>query len=223
MTQGLLETIEVETGAAPSGSVIWLHGLGADGHDFEPAVPQLIDRRRDSLRFVFPNAPVRPVSVNGGYPMRAWYDISGLDRHSLQDEVGIRASQQAVGALIERETERGIGTDRIVLAGFSQGGALALLCGTRLPQRLAGIIALSCYPLLPASFAAERTAANQTTPIFLAHGSFDPVVDPVFGQEARQLLVNTDYAVQWHSYPMAHSVSGSELSDIATFLQQVLP
>jgi phospholipase/carboxylesterase len=139
-----VETIEVETGKQPTGSVIWMHGLGADGHDFEPIVPEIVRPNERALRFIFPNAPVRPVTINGGYAMRAWYDIIGIDRHSAQDETGIRASDALVRALIQRENGRGISTERIVLAGFSQGGAMALMTGTRYPEKLAGVMALSC-------------------------------------------------------------------------------
>jgi phospholipase/carboxylesterase len=218
----LLPAVELETGPEPRAAVIWLHGLGADGHDFEPAVPALVAPGLPALRFVFPHAPVRAVSLNAGARMRAWYDIRGLDRHSAQDENGVRASDAAIRALIRRENERGIPTRRIVLAGFSQGGAMALYTGTRLGEPLAGIIGLSCYLLLAASFDAERQAANQATPIFLAHGSFDAVVDARWGEETRALLVAAGYAVEWHSYPMPHSVSPEELAAIAAFLQRVL-
>ena len=222
MAHPLLATVEIETAAKPSRSVIWLHGLGADGHDFEPAVPQLARRGGPALRFVFPHAPVRPVTLNGGLPMRAWYDIGGLDRHSAQDESGIRGSDAALRALIGRENERGVATRHIVLAGFSQGGALALYTGTRLPEQLAGVIGLSCYALLPERLAAERHAANQHTPFLMAHGSLDPVVAPVLGEETRALLIAAGYAVEWHSYPMGHSVCAEELAMIAAFLQKVL-
>jgi phospholipase/carboxylesterase len=178
-----LATVEVETGPRPAGSVIWLHGLGADGHDFEPAVPALVGAGAAALRFVFPHAPVRAVTLNGGARMRAWYDILGFDRHVAQDESGVRASDTAIRALIRRENERGIATERIVLAGFSQGGAMALFSGTRLAEPLAGIIGLSCYLLLAAQLSPrERQAANQGTPIFLAHGSLDAVVDRAAGR-----------------------------------------
>ncbi|TLY65064.1 MAG: carboxylesterase, partial [Gammaproteobacteria bacterium] len=170
-----LELIEVETGPTPTGTVIWLHGLGADGHDFEPIVPQLVHSGERALRFVFPHAPVRPVTLNGGFAMRAWYDIIAIDRRAPQDEAGIRSSQAAVVALIKRENDRGIASERIVLAGFSQGGAVAVYSGIRYPQKLAGMMGLSCYMLLASSFATERVAANQSTPIFLAHGTQDPV------------------------------------------------
>ena len=222
MTTPPLATVEVQTGPRPTGSVIWLHGLGADGHDFEPAVPALVRPGVRALRFVFPNAPVRPVTLNAGARMRAWYDIRGFERHSEQDEIGVRESDSAIRALIRRENERGIATERIVLAGFSQGGAMALFTGTRLAERLAGIIGLSCYLLLAASFAVERQAANQNTPIFLAHGAFDAVVEPHLGEETRALLEAAAYPVEWHSYPMAHTVSAEEIAAIAAFLQRVL-
>ena len=221
MTESLLATVEVDTAANPARSVIWLHGLGADGHDFEPAVPQLVRPGGPALRFVFPHAPVRPVTLNGGLPMRAWYDISGLNRHAAQDETGARAADAAIRALIRRENERGVATGSIVLAGFSQGGAMALYTGTRLSEKLAGVIGLSCYTLLADSFAAERQAVNQDTPILLAHGSFDPVVAPALGEEARSRLVAAGYAVEWHSYPMAHSVCAEEFAVIAAFLCRV--
>jgi phospholipase/carboxylesterase len=202
--------------------VIWLHGLGADGHDFEPIVPELVRPGERALRFVFPHAPVRPVTLNGGYPMRAWYDIMALERGAAQDEAGIRASQQTITTLIARENERGIATEHIVLAGFSQGGALALYAGTRYPQRLAGIMGLSCYLLQGARLEAERTAANQSTPVFMAHGSQDPVVAPVLGEEARRQLLAAGYAVEWHSYSMPHSVCPQEVADVAAWLRRVL-
>jgi phospholipase/carboxylesterase len=218
-----VETIEVETGTKPTGAVIWMHGLGADGHDFEPIVPQLVQRGERALRFVFPNAPVRPVTINGGYAMRAWYDISGLDRNSAQDEKGVRASDALVRDLIKRENGRGIATERIALAGFSQGGAMALYTGTRYPEKLAGIMALSCYMLLAKNFETERSAANRATPIFMAHGRMDNVVHPQLGEDSRQLLEKTGYAVEWHTYPMPHAVSPEEITDIAAWLKRVLP
>ncbi|MFI4868637.1 MAG: alpha/beta hydrolase [Steroidobacterales bacterium] len=222
MMAQMLTTVEVETGPTPTGCVIWLHGLGADGHDFEPAVPALVPRGTRALRFVFPHAPVRPVTLNGGARMRAWYDIRGFDRHAAQDEGGIRDSNAAIRALIRRENERGIATARIVLAGFSQGGAMAIFTGTRLAEPLAGIIGLSCYLLLAASFAVERQPANQATPVFLAHGTFDAVVDPRLGEQTRSLLEAAAYPVEWHSYPMPHAVCAEEIAAIAAFLQRVL-
>jgi phospholipase/carboxylesterase len=216
------DAVEIETGRAPSGSVIWLHGLGADGHDFEPIVPELVRLGERALRFVFPHAPVRPVTLNGGYPMRAWYDITALDRGAAQDEVGIRTSQQAISTLIRGENERGIATDHIVLAGFSQGGAMALYSGLRYPQKLAGIMGLSCYLLQGARLQAERSAANQSTPLFIAHGSQDPVIAAALGEEASRQLLAAGYAVEWHSYSMPHSVSPQEVADIAAWLRRVL-
>ncbi|HEX9139397.1 MAG TPA: dienelactone hydrolase family protein [Steroidobacteraceae bacterium] len=218
----LLERVEVQTGPNPVGSVIWLHGLGADGHDFEPIVPQLVQPAERALRFVFPHAPIRPVTLNNGYRMRAWFDIMSLERRSTQDEVGIRQADQAVAELIRHENERGVPSSRIVLAGFSQGGALALFSGTRCAETLAGIMGLSCYLLLGSSLAAERAAANQNTPIFMAHGVQDPVVAYSFGEATRQQLAANQYAVEWHSYPMPHAVSPPEVIDIAAWLRRVL-
>lgn len=215
--------VEIETGRNPTAAVIWLHGLGADGHDFEPIVPQLRLAGEPPLRFVFPHAPIRPVTLNGGYAMRAWYDIVALDRRAAEDESGIRASQAAIEALIRRENARGVASSRIVLAGFSQGGAMALFTGTRYPERLAGIMGLSCYQLLAARFAAERAAANESTPIFLAHGTQDPVVAPVLGEDAYRQLQAAGYAVEWHTYSMPHAVCPQEIADIAAWLRRVLP
>jgi phospholipase/carboxylesterase len=217
------EAVEIETGRNPQAAVIWLHGLGADGHDFEPIVPQLAASSGRALRFIFPHAPMRPVTLNAGYVMRAWYDIIALDRRAAEDEAGIRASQALITELIRRENARGIGTGNIVLAGFSQGGALALFSGTRYPERLAGIIGLSCYPLLADRFAAERNPANQSTPIFLAHGTQDPVVAPALGEAACRQLQTAGYAVEWHAYSMPHSVCPQEVVDIAAWLRRVLP
>jgi phospholipase/carboxylesterase len=218
----MLETIDVETGPAPAASIIWLHGLGADGHDFEPIVPELVRRGDAPLRFVFPHAPVRPVTLNAGYRMRAWYDIVSLDRNSRQDEAGIRASAAEIRALIARENARGIRTDRIVLAGFSQGGAVALFTGTRHEEKLAGLIGLSCYATLANSFEAERAAANRQTPIFLAHGTHDPIVDLSLGEHSRALLESAGYPVEWHTYPMPHAVCAEEIADLGAWLRRAL-
>ena len=218
----MLDAVEIETGRNPTGAVIWLHGLGADGHDFAPIVPQLVSPDERPLRFVFPHATVRPVTINGGMSMRAWYDILGFDRGVPQDEVGIRDSDSAVGALIRRENARGIPTSHIVLGGFSQGGAISLFAGPRYPEKLAGIMGLSCYMLLEDSLPAERTKANYPTPIFLAHGTQDPVVEVRRGTEARQLLEAAGYPVEWHAYPMPHSVCPQEIDDIAAWLRKVL-
>ena len=217
-----IEVTEVQTGPNPVGSVIWMHGLGADGHDFEPLVPELVRADERPLRFVFPHAPVRPITLNNGYAMRAWYDIIGIDRQSRQDEAGIRSSDAIIRALIRRENERGIPTDRIVLAGFSQGAAMALFSGTRYPEKLAGLMGLSGYIVLAPKFDAERHNANQTVPVFLAHGTQDPMVALQLGEDARQLLEATQYSVEWHTYPMPHSVCPEEVTDIAEWLRRVL-
>lgn len=218
----LLETVEIETGPDPKSTVIWLHGLGADGHDFEAVVPELVRPGERALRFVLPHAAIRPVTINGGASMRAWYDIVDFDRDATQDESGIRASAAAINALIRRESERGIATQRIVLAGFSQGGAMAIFTGTRATEKLAGIIGLSCYMLSGSTLAAERSAVNQTTPIFVAHGMRDPVVNIRLGEETRRLLEEADYSVTWHRYPIPHSVSPEELTHVAAWLRRVL-
>ena len=217
------EAVEIETGRNPQAAVIWLHGLGADGHDFEPIVPELVRPTDRPLRFVFPHAPMRPVTLNGGYVMRAWYDIIAIDRRAAEDGQGIRASQALVTELVRRENARGIPSERIVLAGFSQGGAMALFCGTRYPERLAGIVGLSCYQVLATQFDAERLPANQNTPIFLGHGMQDPVVIPALGEAASRQLQAAGYEVEWHAYSMPHSVCPQEVIDIAAWLRRVLP
>jgi phospholipase/carboxylesterase len=216
------DLVEVETGPNPVGTVIWMHGLGADGHDFEPLVPELVRPGERALRFVFPHAPVRPVTLNLGYPMRAWYDIISIERRAAQDEAGIRGSHAVVENLIRRENERGIATGKIVIAGFSQGGAMALYSGTRYPEKLAGIMGLSCYMLLETRFTAERAPANQATSIFLAHGTQDPVVAPALGEATRLLLEKEGYSVEWHAYQVPHSVCPQEATDIAAWLRRVL-
>jgi phospholipase/carboxylesterase len=222
MTQ-LPDAVEIETGRRPRASVIWLHGLGADGHDFEPVVPELVGPRERALRFVFPHAPVRPVTINNGYRMRAWYDISGIDRSAVEDEAGIRGADAIVRGLIARENERGIPASSIVLAGFSQGGAMALFTGLRYPEKLAGMIGLSCYLLLAAALDAERNPVNQSTPILMAHGTFDPIVDISLGERSRQSLEARGYAIEWHRYPMPHAVCPEEIAAIAGWLRRVLP
>ncbi len=217
-----LPHIQIETAPNPTAAVIWLHGLGADGNDFAGLVPELDLSGCPSIRFIFPHAPSIPVTVNGGYVMPAWYDIRGADLLSRQDDAGIRASELAVRALVDREIARDIPASRIVLAGFSQGSAMALHTGLRYPQTLAGIVALSGYLPLAETFAAERSAANARTPVFMAHGSQDPVVIPSRGGATRDLLTGLGYAVQWHSYPMPHSVHPREIEDIAAFLTDVL-
>jgi phospholipase/carboxylesterase len=222
---GLPETVEVASGAAPVGSVIWLHGLGADGHDFEPIVPELGFTGQLSLRFVFPHAPLRPVTINGGATMRAWYDILTLDRGGPEDETGIRESGRLLELLIEREYERGIPHEKIVLAGFSQGGAIAVHTALRYPHRLAGLMALSTYLPLAASFATEvadsSAAQSLQLPIFMAHGSFDPMLPMALGQHSHETLETAGYAVEWHDYPMAHAVCPEEIADIRNWLLSV--
>jgi phospholipase/carboxylesterase len=216
------ECVEIETAATPRHAVIWLHGLGADGHDFEPIVPQLVRPEWPALRFVFPHAPVRPISLNGGLPMRAWYDIGGFDLSQKQDEAGIRASIVRVEALIARQVERGVPVANIVLIGFSQGGAIALAAGLRHAGKLAAIVALSTYLPIAEVTADERHAANATTPIFMAHGAFDPVVPRYLGERSRDQLREWGYHVDWHSYPMAHQVCPQEIGDLADFLSDCL-
>ncbi|MEJ0087788.1 MAG: alpha/beta fold hydrolase [Pseudomonadota bacterium] len=219
-----LETVTVETGPNPTAAIIWMHGLGADGHDFEPLVPELLDQGLPALRFIFPHAPVRPVTINNGYQMRAWYDIIGIDRRSAEDFSGIQASADAITALIRAENARGIPSSRILLAGFSQGGAMALHLATRFPKKLAGVIALSCYLPLAKEFASERSAANLATPIFMAHGSQDPVVPFSLGDESRRVLEGTGYRVEWHVYPMPHALCAEEVADLKGWLgKRVVP
>ncbi len=218
----LLDRIEIESAPQPTATVIWLHGLGADGNDFAAIVPQLDLSGCPAIRFVFPHAPRIPVTVNGGYVMPAWYDIRGANLMQGEDAAGIRHSAQAIEALIAHEVERGIPTERIVLAGFSQGCAMVLHTGLRNARKLAGIMALSGYLPLANSLASERTPANQPTPIFMAHGLADPVVLLARAEESRAALEDLGYSVQWQTYPMPHSVHPQEISDISSFLQKVL-
>lgn len=210
----LLPTVENETAANPVYSIIWLHGLGADGNDFAPIVPELVSREWPAIRFVFPHAPVRPVTVNNGMAMRAWYDIYGFDLLSRQDEAGVRVSIAQVEALIAREQDRGVPSERILLAGFSQGGAIALAAGLRHAQKLAGIIALSTYLPIAPTLAAERSATNAQIPIFWGHGTYDPVVALQRGADSRAALEALGYHVEWHTYPMPHSVCPDEIADL---------
>jgi phospholipase/carboxylesterase len=217
-----LQTIEIETGPDPAAAVIWMHGLGADAHDFEPIVPLLDLGPRRPVRYVFPHAPVRPVTLNGGIAMRAWFDLISMDRDAPEDEAGIRASAAGIEALIGRELARGVAARQVALAGFSQGGALALFTALRYPDALAGVLALSTYLPLAAAIAAERTDANADLAIFMAHGDFDPVVPINFARNSRQRLHRLGHEVEWHEYPMPHSVSPEELVDIRVFLDRVL-
>lgn len=217
-----LETIETTTGPVPRATVIVLHGLGADGNDFVPIAQELQLDAVGPLRFVFPHAPVMPVTINNGYPMRAWYDILGADLVRREDEAGLRRSLASVEALIAREKERGIPAQRIVLAGFSQGCAMALLSGLRHGEKLAGIAGLSGYLPLAAALAAERSQANITTSVFMGHGTQDGVVDLSRGKASRDLLVELGYPVEWHEYPMGHSVCAEEIADLNRWLLGVL-
>ena len=213
-----LPTVEHETAPNPRYSVIWLHGLGADGNDFAPMVPDLVDRTWPAIRFIFPHAPVRPVTINNGASMRAWYDIAAFDLNARQDETGMRNSVAAVEKLIAREHSRGVASEHIVLAGFSQGGAIALAAGLGHAEKLAGIIALSTYLPTYATLPGEHNAANATTPIFWGHGSADPVVALPRGVESRDQLIAQGYRVDWHTYPMGHSVCAEEIADLRTWL-----
>jgi len=212
-----LETIELETAGAPDAAVIWLHGLGADGHDFEPVVPELRLPGAARVRFVFPHAPVRPVTLNMGMPMRAWYDIYQLGG-GREDGEGIRASQSQLERLIARERARGVAAQRIVLAGFSQGGAIALHTGLRHGERLAGILALSTYLPLADTLAAERSEANGALPVFLAHGDHDDIIPVERARQSHARLEALGYAVTWKEYPMPHAVCAPEIADIAAWL-----
>ena len=220
MTSSPLETLELATSPTPEAAVIVLHGLGADGNDFVP-VAQMLDPGV-GVRYVFPNAPEIPVTINNGYVMRAWYDIREGDLTQREDEAGLRRSQQAIDTLIEREITRGIPAHRIVLMGFSQGCAMTLLSGLRQSHRLAGLVGLSGYLPLAATTETERNPANQHTPIFLAHGTEDPVVPLQRAIASREQLQALGYRVDWHQYPMPHSVCPDEVADIDAFLKRVL-
>ena len=220
MAQGL-EVIEIETGPAPQAAVIWLHGLGADGHDFEPIVPELGLPGTMPVRFVFPNAPLRPVTINMGMRMRAWYDVLQLGG-GAEDEAGIRDAQGLLEDLISRETRKGIPHNKIVLAGFSQGGAIALHTGLRHAERLAGVMALSTYLPLSKTLEKERAAANSDVPIFMAHGEYDNMIPIDRATRSRDALQALGYALEWREYPMPHSVCPEEIADIAAFLLRIL-
>lgn len=217
-----LETVEIETAPNPSVSVIWLHGLGADGNDFVPIVRELDLTGCPAIRFVFPHATAIPVTINGGYVMRAWYDILGADIAKREDEAGLRKSQIAVEKLIAKEIARGTPANRIILAGFSQGCAMALQTGLRHPQPLAGLLCLSGYVPLSGVAAAERHSANQHTPIFMAHGRADPIIPIQRAEQSRDLLTSLGYAVEWHEYMMQHAVCAEEIDDIGAWFKRVL-
>jgi phospholipase/carboxylesterase len=218
----MLECIEKTTGDKPTHSVIWLHGLGADGHDFEPVVPELVRPGWPPLRFVFPHAPVRPITLNGGLRMRGWYDILGMELARIEDESGIRESMAAVRALIARESTRGIEPQRVLLAGFSQGGAIALATGLTHPQRLAGVMALSTYLPIAAKLEAERSPMQSGLPVFCAHGAMDPIVPQALGSMTAERLRGWGHDVDWHSYPMPHSVCAQEIADIGDWMERRL-
>jgi len=220
----LLPAIEVETAAMPRFSVIWMHGLGADGSDFEAVVPELGLARGPGVRFVFPHAPQMPVTCNGGYVMPAWYDIVSLDSSSRSvDEDGILRSRQAIRRLIERENQRGVPCSRVFLAGFSQGGAVAYTTALTHAEPLAGVIALSTYIPTPQLLEDEATAANQALPVFAAHGTEDEVVSPELGIRARDFLMRHGHRVEWHEYLMTHSVCLEEVQEIGRWLRDRMP
>jgi phospholipase/carboxylesterase len=216
-----LECIEINPDVKSQMAVIWLHGLGADGHDFVDIVPQLHLPNDLPIKFIFPHAPERAVTINNGYIMRAWYDIKQLNG-SLQeeDEIGIRDSAKKINALIEREKSLGLPSNKIILAGFSQGGAMALHTGLRYPEKLAGIIALSSYLPLNKLLMQEKTAANQDVPIMMAHGTEDPLIPVIFAKASKDFLIQQGYQVAWHTYPMPHTVCAQEVNDIGQWLQK---
>jgi phospholipase/carboxylesterase len=222
MTTEPLDTIQIETGPNPTASVIWLHGLGASGDDFVPIVRELDLSGMPDIRFVFPHAPTMPVTINNGYVMRAWYDIIGADLSRREDEKGLRASQAMVEQLIAQEKARGIAAERIVLAGFSQGCAMTIQTGLRHPEKLAGLLCLSGYVPLHTTIAQERHAANQSTPIFMAHGRGDQVIPIIRAEQSRDLLRSLGYEVEWHEYLMPHSVCQEEVDDISAWFRRVL-
>lgn len=216
----LLECIEIETAPAPTAAVIWLHGLGADGNDFVPIVPEL-DLSDMAIRFVFPHAPRQAVTINNGMVMRAWYDITDAAIRR-EDESGVRASQQRIDDLIAREQKRGIPASKVVLAGFSQGGAIALHTGLRCASKLAGVMALSCYLPLADKLGAEASEANRHVSIFMGHGLSDPIVAHNRAVESREILRKSGYRIEWHDYRMPHSVCAEEVADISAWLRKVL-
>jgi phospholipase/carboxylesterase len=216
-----LDAVVIETGPQPDHVVIWLHGLGADGHDFEPIVPQLSVAAARAVRFIFPHAPVRPVTINGGMAMRAWYDILGMTIDRDQDQPGIHASLAAVNRLIDQQLSAGIAANRIVLAGFSQGGAIALRCGLARSTPLAGVLALSCYLLEAADMPSWADPASAKVPVFIGHGSQDPVVPMALGEAAAEQLGSAGYPVRWLTWPMPHSVCLDEVRAIDQWLEEI--
>ena len=218
----LLDAIEIETAPGPTAAVIWMHGLGADGHDFEPIVPELRLPASLPVRFVFPHAPLRPVTINQGHVMRAWYDIRALAGVRREDEAGVRQSARQIEALVARERQRGIAVGRLVLAGFSQGGAMALHVGLRHAERLAGVMALSCYLRLGDVLGTEAAAANRDVPIFWGHGVHDPMIPLAMAEHGRAQVAALGYSIEWHQYAIPHSVSAEEIADVARWLARVL-
>lgn len=218
----VLEAVEMTTGPAPTAAIIWLHGLGADGHDFEPIVPHLAWPGAPAIRYVFPHAPIRPVTINGGMAMRAWYDIVNSSLGRDHDQQGITTSMGQAAALVDREIERGIAAERIVVAGFSQGGAIAVQVALRYPQQLAGLVALSTYLVLDDRLDGERSLANQGIPVFTGHGTTDPVVPCHLGEQAAQRLRGLGHPVEFHDYPMPHSVCPEEITDLTAWLRNCL-
>jgi len=217
----LLPCVELETGAHPDAAVVWLHGLGADGNDFVPIVEEMKLPESLSIRFVFPHAPVRPVTINNGFPMRAWYDIYAADIANRADALGVAQSQGQVEALIAREKTRGVTAARIIVAGFSQGGAIALYTGLRHAERLAGIVGLSTYLPMADRLPAEAAKANRGLPIFMAHGTMDQVIRVEWGEASRRALVAAGHEVEWHTYPMQHSVVWEEIEAVRAFVTRV--
>lgn len=216
----MLEHLKIETGPQPRYSVVWLHGLGADGHDFEPIVPELVRPHWPALRFVFPHAPIRPITLNGGMHMRGWYDIPSLDLAARQDEAGILASVAEIEALLQAERAAGIAAERLLLAGFSQGGAIALAAGLTQPERIAGIVALSTYLPIAETLAGRRAPAQDGLPVFCGHGRFDPIVPVALGQQSARQLQGWGHPVQWRDYAMQHSVCAEEIADLADWMER---
>ncbi|QDV08078.1 Carboxylesterase 2 [Planctomycetes bacterium Poly30] len=222
-SDSLLDCVVLEPGRPATAAVVWLHGLGASGHDFPPIVPELGLPKDHAIRFVFPHAPQIPVTINGGMVMPAWYDILAMDFDRKVDEAGVRRSGQQANALIQRERDRGVAADRIVIAGFSQGGAIAFHAGLRYPERLAGILALSTYIAADCDLENERSLANLDIPILQCHGTQDPMVTPGMGEAARDRLSGLGYQVNWKTYPMQHQVCPQEIDAIGVWLREVLP
>jgi phospholipase/carboxylesterase len=216
----MLDYIAINSLLHPTAIIIWLHGLGADGHDFEPVVKAL---NLSHIEFILPHAPNRKITLNNGYEMRAWYDLFGLNKDSKQDELGIRASQAEIEAVIQQKISEGIPAERIAIAGFSQGGAIALHTALRYPKKLGGVLALSTYLPISATLPTEKSTENQAIPIFMAHGTFDEVITIQTSQHSRDFMQAEHYEVEWHEYPMAHSVNLDEIEDIRAFLLSILP